>query len=214
MDDGKSYRRRSFSRAFSTQSNILFHAAPTSIPSTLTPNLDFSSSSVTIDSVIEDRLEDDSDNGEDCRSEGEHCLFCNESLGHMSESDSTEHLRNCIAKLRRGTAAATATESSSCIVCGIDLTRRGVWARCRHLKSCAKKFCISTKDLLQMLRGPDDEHEDNAELHGDLLHDLKEEQESKQEKSFCIISYFCFSRSSDCCIRCYFSIKYIKFSLT
>ena len=45
----------------------------------------------------------------------------------------------------------------SCVICGISLMRKDIWGKCLHLKSCAKKYQISTKDLLQMIEFKDND---------------------------------------------------------
>jgi len=196
-------KRRSFARAFASSASSVFEtpgehlsiqeveqricnveALP--LHETMIPALKF---------VERDEKFVDSDDEAD--GDGEHCLFCNESLTQMSERDSADHLRSCIALLRRRDSAANkskeciASASSeleegeySCIVCGVDLSRRGVWARCRHLKSCAKKFCISTKDLLQMLHSHvEDSHSDDDELEGDNQSERGDQDVGKDDAS-------------------------------
>lgn len=43
-----------------------------------------------------------------------------------------------------------------CVVCGLDISRRGMFSRCFHIKRCARENMISVKDIIRMLSDHDD----------------------------------------------------------
>eukprot|EP01035_Chromulina_nebulosa_P034772 gene34772-46697_t len=98
------------------------------------------------------------------------CLFCDTDLSHLqSEQCIEEHIRDCInswqGKFRAHDVDASdcgaAIEDSKtsdlcatvyyCIICDIDISKKGLLNRALHLKKCAKENHIATKDLLSLL---------------------------------------------------------------
>ena len=44
-----------------------------------------------------------------------------------------------------------------CVICGVDLSSKGIQTRCNHLKKCAKSHGVSTRDVLQLIAPVDDD---------------------------------------------------------
>lgn len=93
-----------------------------------------------------------------CDPEIDLCLICYTDVGSLNELDKDEHFKSCFTQ--RGTAAESCTIGDSqftCILCDVNLSKRKLFARCLHVKRCAKDHKVSTKDLLQMIAPlPDD----------------------------------------------------------
>ena len=114
------------------------------------------------------------------------CLFCDMDLSHLqTEQCKEEHIRYCIEswqlrlRVHDGNenecndATFKDTESSGlwatvyyCVICDMDISKKGLLNRAFHLKKCAKENKIATKDLLSLLEPivePIDLEDDNED---------------------------------------------------
>ena len=78
------------------------------------------------------------------------------------------------------------SENFVCVVCGIYLHRRKIWSRCGHLKICAKKHFIGTRDLLEMLdfkglQEDQEEVEDEVEEQDEEEKEIRDCDENNEE---------------------------------
>lgn len=108
-----------------------------------------------------------------CDPEVDLCLICNIDVGCLSEFDKDEHFKSCFTQ--RGTAAdscAIGDSQFTCILCDVNLSKRKLFARCLHVKRCAKDHKVGTKDLLQMI----------APLPDDLGNDSDDSEDIEQQE--------------------------------
>ena len=125
------------------------------------------------------------------------CLFCDTDLSHLqTEHRIEEHIRDCIntwhVKFRAhdvdGNECGSAIEDSErsdlcatvyyCIICDVDISKKGLLNRALHLKRCAKENKIATKDLLSLL----EPIAEPIDVDGDDDDDDNEFKASQEEK--------------------------------
>jgi hypothetical protein len=63
-----------------------------------------------------------------------------------------------------------------CVICGINMSDKGIQTRCNHLKKCAKAHGVSTRDVLQLIAPVNDEP------GGDEESDYESNEEETEEK--------------------------------
>lgn len=56
-----------------------------------------------------------------------------------------------------------------CVVCGLDISKRGLFSRCFHIKRCAREHMISVKDVIRMLSDHDDITDKTDDNETDLI---------------------------------------------
>ena len=100
-----------------------------------------------------------------------HCFVCSENLTTYEWHAREVHLNACLDKQDRITDPKSADESHEviqeanleeaqslratalcCVLCGCDISRRGLFARCFHIKKCARERNISVKKVLEMMQ--------------------------------------------------------------
>jgi hypothetical protein len=122
------------------------------------------------------------------------CIICDTEYSFTGEDDREQHINECVENFQMSQLSLTqgkkksCTENGSedeeqptippkidllhaseftCFICGDELSKKSLWNRCLHLKSCAKRNWVSTKDLLQMiapipLLGEDSDDDDDV----------------------------------------------------
>jgi len=93
------------------------------------------------------------------------CLFCG--IGLESFGDANVHIKACMGR-RNTTFSSSSTNNDDdekenendfglceksfiCVLCDLDLSRRQLNSRCRHLKTCSKKHGVGISQLLSLV---------------------------------------------------------------
>ena len=89
------------------------------------------------------------------------CAVCGISLKGLTRNAREAHTNGCIEniieleideKMKEDSySSGLRAKDYSCVICGLDLSRRCLSSRCQHLKQCAKRYGVGVRDLIQMI---------------------------------------------------------------
>ena len=132
------------------------------------------------------------------------CMVCNQNLCHVLDREA--HIASCFGiTLPKSQSVNTFNESNNnnneienenddeipsgyglfednfmCVICDIELSKKKLIGRVRHLKRCCKKHTVSIRNLLALIAPGDESDEDDQEAENNN-NDDEEEEEDKEE---------------------------------